>query len=238
MSTSSRILACLVALPAALLTFHGSLAGGELYREGIFLASLESSEVHALPPLVAADRHALDSSNRSSAIRLVGGQTDHQRATAGSVTQVLSAESVTQVSEDGLRPASAEFVRGHSEPAPLPCETQIRCEAETIGCRSCPDCEQAGTGKIKQNRMQRRIYFSQQGNPKKCLYPVARPYCQPAFGIHETCWRQVHPNPCYPRCEETLHGEALPPEPQATPLAPPSANQVPSSGSPAPRPYE
>lgn len=58
-----------------------------------------------------------------------------------------------------------------------------------------------GTGKLswlekKTNSLFKKCYFKNHQKHKKFLYPIQAPYCQPGYGVHETCWRTMEPNRC------------------------------------------
>ena len=106
-------------------------------------------------------------------------------------------------------------------PSPLPCEACYA--ASPASGASCQECSSL-SGKIRYNRLP---------ETKKTIYPIARPYCQPGYGIYETCWRQIQPNNCCYRCQPLPGEHVLPPVPASQPLP----GETPESNT-APRPYE
>ncbi|HUG19589.1 MAG TPA: hypothetical protein VMM56_11450 [Planctomycetaceae bacterium] len=230
-----RILACLAAIPGVMTECFTYANAGEIYREGIFLAYLERNDEQSLPPVLSGGSQ-LFFSESSHETTLTSSETillASSPAPMPAPAQSASAGSLTHVGAEVVAVGQAAPV--HSE---APIESVLRSESETVPCHSDPCEENAGWMCRKSHQLHRRIYFSQQSNHKKSLYPVIHPHCQPAYGVYETCWRQIQPNPCYYRSEESLSDPSLLPVPQ------PSAG---SAGSPEPlksppsdpaRPYE
>ncbi len=73
-------------------------------------------------------------------------------------------------------------------------------------------CSSSDTGKSswlekKTHSFFKKCYFKNHQKHKKFLYPIQPPYCQPGYGVHETCWRTMEPNRC---CrQQVIHPEPI-----------------------------
>jgi hypothetical protein len=206
MNNSSRILSLIVVMPVVLACI-GPVNAGEIYREGIFLASLERSDAQSLPPVVSTTSPTSFPVSSPRTIP-VGAQRDGAPDSIRFSVMQENAESVTHV--------VSEFVDSGGD---QPVSAGPVWESGMISCQACLSQADEGWLCRKSDQLNRKIYFSRQGNHKKSLYPVIRPYCQPAYGVYETCWRQIQPNNCCYRSLEPYGDPSLLPVPQ-TPLVP------------------
>lgn len=216
MHNSSRILSLIVVMSVAIACIS-PVNAGEIYREGVFLASLESNDAQSLPPIVST-------TSPTSTIP-VGAQRDGAPDSIRFSVMQENAESVTHV--------VSEIVDTGGE---QPMSAGADWESGLNFCQDCPAHADEDWLCRKCNHLNRRIYFSRQGIHKKSLYPVIRPYCQPAHGVYDTCWRQIQPNRCSYRYVESHGGPTLLPVPQqALPSSPVSPEGTPLQKLP---PYE
>lgn len=216
MHNSSRILSLIVVMPVAIACIS-PVNAGEIYREGVFLASLESSDAQSLAPIV---------SPQTSPTRTIPVGTQRDGAPDSIRFSVMQehAESVTHVIS-GFADSGGE----------QPVSAGADWESGLNFCQDCPAQADEDWLCRKCNHLNRKIYFSRQGIHKKSLYPVIRPYCQPAHGVYETCWRQFQPNKCCYRYVEPHGDPSLLPVPQTLPSSPVSPEGTPLQKIP---PYE
>lgn len=235
MKSHIRILACLAALPGVMCVYRASANAEEIYREGIFLAYLERNDEQSLPPVVSGGS-PLFFSESSHGATLVSSESvvpAGSPAPTQAFEQTASAGSVTHVGAEFVAFGQESLIRSE-----VPSEHVSNCESETVSCWSDPCEENAHWLCRKSQQLQRRRYFSQQSQHKHSLYPVISPHCQPAYGVYETCWRQLQPNRCYYRCEESLGDPSLLPVPQHSEGSTGSPEPLKSPPSDLARPYE
>lgn len=106
-------------------------------------------------------------------------------------------------------------------------------------CQACQNCEQEKWLDAKYRHLNRKAYFNHHRNHKQFLYPVCRPYCQPGFGIYDTCWRRIQPNYCTCQDQQYLYSQpaAVPQAPAGAPNGQPGP-QNPTYENAPPAPYQ
>lgn len=146
---------------------------------------------------------------------------------------------VTRAQSPSYDDDSAQYVTQASEEAVSyyddKCSTQ---GCNDPSCQACQNCEKENWLDAKCRCLKRKAYFNHHRNHKQFLYPVCRPYCQPGFGIYDTCWRRIQPNYCACQNQQYLYSQ-----PDAVPQAPAGApngqgQNPPSYDNTPPTPYQ